>query len=166
MLKNNHEIAQQYMKLQVINQDFKAMENEIECYLFNASSFICLKGYELIKKCYRASLTVIYIENSDGSFYFPDDSIVLNNRQKFCSYYISTTKLMQCKHQISIPKQFDISKIVRCWHRRQDISMFSDLRSYSSLRLFSIDLNIDSDESNFDIFDNKIINDYSKNDFF
>ena len=40
MLKNNHEIAQQYMELQVINQDFKAMRNEIECFLFNVSSFL------------------------------------------------------------------------------------------------------------------------------
>ena len=27
MLKNNHEIAQQYMELQLINQDFKTMRN-------------------------------------------------------------------------------------------------------------------------------------------
>ena len=45
MLKNNHEIAQQYMELQVINQDFKAMRNQMECFLFNASYFLCLKGY-------------------------------------------------------------------------------------------------------------------------
>ena len=63
MLKNNHEIAQQYMELQVINQDFKAMINQMECFLFNASSFLCLKGYERIKKCYYASLTIIFIEN-------------------------------------------------------------------------------------------------------
>ena len=60
MLKNNHEIAQQYMELQVINQDFKAKKNSMEFFLFNASSFLCLKGYELIKKCYYASLTVIF----------------------------------------------------------------------------------------------------------
>ena len=96
MLKNNHEIAQQYMELQVINQDFKAMRNEMEFFLFNASSFLCLKGYGLIKKCYHVSLTVIFIENSDGSFYFPDDSIVLKNRQKFCSCYISTANFLQC----------------------------------------------------------------------
>ena len=36
MLKNNHEIAQQYMELQVINQYFKAMRNEMEYVLFNA----------------------------------------------------------------------------------------------------------------------------------
>ena len=40
--------------------------------------------------------------------------------------------------------------------------MSSNLRSYSSHRLFSMDLNIDSDESNLDIFDNNIINDYSE----
>ena len=38
--------------------------------------------------------------------------------------------------------------------------MSSNLKSYSSPRLFSIDLNIDSDESNFDIFDNNNIKDY------
>ena len=70
------------------------MRNEMEYFLFNASSFLCLKGCELIKKCYHALLTVIYIENSDGNFYFPDDSIVLKNRQEFCSFYISTTNLM------------------------------------------------------------------------
>ena len=32
MIKNNHEIAQQYMKLQVINQAFNAMRNEMECF--------------------------------------------------------------------------------------------------------------------------------------
>ena len=37
-------------------------------------------------------LTVIHIENTDGSFYFPDDSIVLKNRQKFCSCYIINFK--------------------------------------------------------------------------
>ena len=39
--------------------------------------------------------------------------------------------------------------------------MSSNLRSYSSPRIFSTDLNIDSDETNFDIFDNNIINNYS-----
>ena len=53
------------------------MRNEMEYFLFNTSSFLCLKGYELIKKCYHASLTVIYIKNSYGSFDFHyDDSIL------------------------------------------------------------------------------------------
>ena len=57
------------------------MRNEMECFLFNDSSYLCLKGYELIKKCYHASLTVIYIKNSYGSFDFHyDDSILLKNR--------------------------------------------------------------------------------------
>ena len=38
--------------------------------------------------------------------------------------------------------------------------MSSNLRSYLSLRLCSMDLNIDSDESNFNTFDNNSINDY------
>ena len=67
---------------------------------------------------------------------------------------------MQCKHQISIVRQFDRSKIDRCWHKRKGISISSNLRSYSSPILFSIDLNIDSDESNFNTFDNNSINDY------
>ena len=108
ILKNNHEIAEQYMELQVINQDFKAMRNQMECFLFNASSFLCLKGYELIKKCYYASLTVIFIQKLDGRYSFPDDSITLKNKQNVCSCYISTANLMQCKHQISILRQFDI----------------------------------------------------------
>ena len=99
-------------------------------------------------------------------FMFPDNSIVLKNRQNGCSCYISTSDFLQCKHQISILRQFNISKIDRCWHRRKGISMSSNLRSYSSPRLFSMYLNIDSNESNFDIFDNSIINDYSKNIFF
>ena len=40
--------------------------------------------------------------------------------------------------------------------------MSSNLKSYSSPRLFSIDLNIDNDESNLDIFDNNISNDNSE----
>ena len=69
---------------------------------------------------------------------------------------------MQCKHQISILRQFYISKIDRCRHKRKVISISSNQRHFSSPRLFSMDLNIDSDESNFDIFDNNIINDYSE----
>ena len=53
-------------------------------------------GLSLIKKCYYASLTVIFIENLDGSYSFPDDSIILNNKQKICSCCISTANLMQC----------------------------------------------------------------------
>ena len=78
------------------------MRNQMECFLFNASSFLCLKGYELIKKCYYASLTVICIQNLDGSYSFPDDSFTLKNKRNVCSCYISTTNLMQCKYQISI----------------------------------------------------------------
>ena len=40
--------------------------------------------------------------------------------------------------------------------------MSSNLKSYSSPRLFSMDLNIDNNESNLDIFDNNIINDNSE----
>ena len=69
---------------------------------------------------------------------------------------------MQCKHQISILRKSDISKIDICWYRRKGITMSSNLRSYSSPRLFSMDLNIDSDEFNFDIFDNNSINYYSE----
>ena len=36
MLKNNHEISQQFMEFQVINQYFKAMRNEMEYFLFKA----------------------------------------------------------------------------------------------------------------------------------
>ena len=82
-----------------------------------------------MKKYYHASLTIIYIENSDGSFNFPYDFIVLKNRQEFCSFYISTTNLMQCKHQISILRQFDKSKIDRCWHKRKGISMSFNISS-------------------------------------
>ena len=57
------------------------MRNEMKCFLFNDSSYLCLKGYALMKKCYHASLSVIYIKNSDGSFDFHyDDSILLKNR--------------------------------------------------------------------------------------
>ena len=60
MLKNNHKVACQYIKLQVIQQDFNINKNEMECFLLNASKHLCLSGYELIKKCYLASLTIIY----------------------------------------------------------------------------------------------------------
>ena len=40
--------------------------------------------------------------------------------------------------------------------------MSSNLKSYLSPRLFSMDLNIDKDKSNLDIFDNNIINDNSE----
>ena len=98
---------------------------------------IYLKGYELIKTFYHASLTVIYTKKSDGSVYFHDDnSIVVKNRQCSCSIYISTANLMQCKHQISIIRQFDISKIDRYWHKRKGIPMCSNLRSYSAPIIF------------------------------
>ena len=71
---------------------------------------------------------------------------------------------MQCKHQISILRQFDISKIDRCWQKWKGISISSNLRSYLSPRLFSMDLNIDSDEYNLEIFDNNNIDEYSHTD--
>ena len=58
MHKDNHETAQQYMKLQVIHQNYKALTNEMDCFLFNTSSFLCLSGCELIKKSYHVSLTI------------------------------------------------------------------------------------------------------------
>ena len=58
ILRNNHELAQQYMKLQVIHQNYKALTNEMDCFLFNTSSFLCLSGCELIKKSYHVSLTI------------------------------------------------------------------------------------------------------------
>ena len=119
-------------------------------------------GLSLIKKCYYASLTVIFNQNLDGSYSFPDGSIILNNKHNFCSCYISTSNLMQCKHQISILRQFDISKIDRCWHKRKGITMSSNLKSYLSPRLFSMDSYIDNDESNLDVFDNIINNDNSE----
>ena len=125
-------------------------------FLFNASSFFCLKGYGLIKKCYYALLTVIFIQILYGSYTFPDDSITLKNKQNVCSGYISTTNLMQCKYQISILRQFDISKIDRYWHKRKIITMSSNLKSSLSPRLFSMDLNIEYKESNLDVFDNII----------
>ena len=62
---------------------------------------------------------------------------------------------MQCKHQISINKQFDIQKIDKCWHQRMNISKSSNHGSYVSPRIFSINLSIYNDESNMDICDNK-----------
>ena len=138
------------------------MRNSMECFLFNASSFLCLKGYELIKKCYYASLAVIFNQNLDGSYSFPDGSIILNNKQENCTCYISTANLMQCKHQISILRQFDISKIDRYWHQRKGITMSSNLKSYLSPRLFSMNSYIDNDESNLNVFDNIINNDNSE----
>ena len=72
MLKNNYEVACQYIKLQVIQQDFKLNKNKMKYFLFNASNHLCLSGYELIKKCYLVSMTVIYNENSVGYFVFPN----------------------------------------------------------------------------------------------
>ena len=51
MLKNNYEVACQYIKLQVIQQDFKLNKNKMKYFLFNASNDLCLSGYGLIKKC-------------------------------------------------------------------------------------------------------------------
>ena len=109
--------------------------------MFNASIYLCLSGYELIKKCYHTSLTVIYIANLDGSFEVLSsnvngDSIVLRNRQDCCSCYISSANLMQCKHQIPIHRQFDITKIDRFWYKRKGISMSSKHGSYVSPRIF------------------------------
>ena len=123
MLSNNHEIARQYIELQVIQQDYKSKRNEMEFFLSNASNHLCLSGYELIKKCYLASLTVISKVNCVGYFVFSDskidgESIVLKNKQDCCSCYISTAYLMQFKHHISINRQFEIKKIDKCWHQR------------------------------------------------
>ena len=52
MLSNNHEIARQYIELQVIQQDYKSKRNGMECFLFSASNHLCLSGYELIKNVF------------------------------------------------------------------------------------------------------------------
>ena len=36
------------MELKVINQHYKPLKNEMDYFLFNATSFLCLSGYELI----------------------------------------------------------------------------------------------------------------------
>ena len=48
ILKNEHEIAKQYMELKIINQNYKSLTNEMDLFLFITSSFLCLLGYEFI----------------------------------------------------------------------------------------------------------------------
>ena len=61
MLKNQRLIGKQYMELKVINQNHKLLTNEIDNFLCNASTFLCLSGYTLIKKNYLVS--VMFLNN-------------------------------------------------------------------------------------------------------
>ena len=70
MLKNHHKIAKKYMELKVINRYHKSLTNELDCFLFNVTSFLCLSGFELIKKSFYESLTLILILNDDESIVF------------------------------------------------------------------------------------------------
>ena len=56
MLKNQRLIGKQYMELKVINQNHKLLTNEIDNFLCNASTFLCLSGYALIKENYLVSV--------------------------------------------------------------------------------------------------------------
>ena len=66
MLKNYYETAKYYMELKVINKHYKALTNEMDSFLLNTTSFLCISGYALIYKRYYASLTLIPILNDDG----------------------------------------------------------------------------------------------------
>ena len=43
---------------------------QIDQFLFSASKYLCLKGYEFIKKCYEHSMMIVHETNLDKTVLF------------------------------------------------------------------------------------------------
>ena len=81
------------------------------------------------------------------------------NENDNCTCYISTAKMIECKHRISINRKIDISKIDKCWYKRKGLSLLSNYGPFSSPKIYTFDCWLDYDEDNFEIFDNNYHND-------
>ena len=80
-------------------------------------------------------------------------TIILKNQSDNCTYYISTAKMMQCKHHISINRTFDKSNIGKHCYQRKEILQSSNYGPYLSPKMYTFDSCLDNNEDNFEIFD-------------
>ena len=82
MLQNNEIIIQQYSEMRVIEQSHAIEINWQESFLYEASKYICGKGYKCIKKIYINASSVFHKVLVEQYFFFD-----INNTQ---SQYVYT----------------------------------------------------------------------------
>ena len=70
MRKNNNIICQQKLYLKVTYQSHSPEGMQIDHFLFSASKYLCLKGYEFIKKCYEHYMMIVHETNLDKTVSF------------------------------------------------------------------------------------------------
>ena len=56
----------------------------------------------------------------------------LKDKNDLCSCYVYRANVIQCKHDICVNQNFDISKIGKCWQKRKNISQSSYKVNYNS----------------------------------
>ena len=135
MLTNHELICHEYLQMNIIKQSHSLQGTHSNTFLFQASYFLCVKGFNIIKKSYINSQNVIYKNNSDGtiSFYNLENNELpykLKSKNDNCSCYIAVSQMMQCKHMISFNNKFDLDLIGRCWHKRDKITQSKNIGSY------------------------------------
>ena len=135
-MHTNHElICHEYLQMNIINQSHSPQGTHSNTFLFQASYFLCVKGFNIIKKSYINSQKISYVMNSDGTISFfnlENDELPykLKSKNDNCSCYIAVSQMMQCKHMISFNNKFDLDLIGRCWHKRDKITQSKNIGSY------------------------------------
>ena len=95
--------------------------------MYQASQLLSKKGFEIKKKSYEESKMIFPLFHDNGNIPFSSAnnsilSYVLKYLSDNCSFFVKCN-MMQCKHIISLNRQFDISKIGLLWHQRKHISL-------------------------------------------
>ena len=111
----------------MIHQNHSAKGLQSNLFLFEASHYLCLEGYYLIKKCYDNANTIKHTTNPDStvSFFNLENQklkYILQNKHDHCSCYVANSQLMQCKHMISYKEKFYSSLIEKYWYQRNKIT--------------------------------------------
>ena len=98
-MENHHIICSEYLQLKVIHQNHSAKGLQSNLFLFEASNYLCLEGYSLIKKCYDNTNAIKYTTNPDSTVSFfnlehQQLKYILQNEYDHCSCYIANSQLM------------------------------------------------------------------------
>ena len=70
VMKNHSIICQHFLRLKVIHQSSFPEGVQTDQFLFSASIYLGLKGYEFIETNYKDSVMIIHETNSDESISF------------------------------------------------------------------------------------------------
>ena len=94
MFTNHELICHEYLQMNVIHQSHSPQGNHTNSFLYQASYFLCVKGFNIIKKSYINSQKISYVMNSDGTISFfnlENDELLykLKSKNDNCSCYIA-----------------------------------------------------------------------------